>query len=154
MRKSLVQIFFVGTFALLSACSGTKSAQQTMAEDRAYMYKEAYAAYIAAENKYLNLLFNIERMPEEEELWIMKRDQMRELEQLRSIMLQTRGELDESIQDWEKYLSELQKEVAKMNAPSKARFRSQDDLRTSPGQLLPGEFAKDSVRKAQSRMQR
>ena len=83
MSRPLVPFFFVGTFALLSACSGTKSAQQTMAEDRAYMYKEAYSAYIAAENKYLNLLFNIERMPEEEELWIMKRDQMRELEQLR-----------------------------------------------------------------------
>ena len=86
MSRPLVPFFFVGTFALLSACSGTKSAQQTMAEDRAYMYKEAYSAYIAAENKYLNLLFNIERMPEEEELWIMKRDQMRELEQLRDIV--------------------------------------------------------------------
>jgi hypothetical protein len=154
MRKSFVQIIFISAVLLLGACSGTKSAQQTMAEDRAYMYKEAYAAYIEAENRYLNLLFNLERLPEEEELWIMKRDQMRELEQLRSIMLQTRGELDEALQDWEKYLSELQKEVAAANAPSKARFRTQDDLRSSPGELLPGEFAKDSVRKAQNRMQR
>ncbi|MBP5246479.1 MAG: hypothetical protein J6Z31_01295 [Fibrobacter sp.] len=154
MTQRLVQLFFAGCVFLFAACSGTKSAQQTMAEDRAYMYKEAYASYIAAENKYLNLLFNIERLPEEEELWIMKRDQMRELEQLRAIMLQTRGELDEALQDWEKYLSDLQKEVAAANAPSKARFRSQDDLRSSPGELLPGEFAKDSVRKAQTRMQR
>ena len=154
MRKFLVPIFFIGSAFFLAACSGTKSAQQTMAEDRAYMYKEAYAAYIDAENRYLNLLFNIERLPEEEELWIMKRDQMRELEQLRAIMLQTRGELDEALQDWEKYLSDLQKEVAAANAPSKARFRSDNELRSSPGELLPGEFAKDSVRKAQSRMQR
>ena len=117
MRKSFVQIIFISAVLLLVACSGTKSAQQTMAEDRAYMYKEAYAAYIEAENRYLNLLFNLERLPEEEELWIMKRDQMRELEQLRSIMLQTRGELDEALQDWEKYLSELQKEDAAENAP-------------------------------------
>ena len=138
----------------LAACGGTKSAQQTMAEDRDYMYKEAYKAYIEADDKYLNLLFNIERMPEEEELWLMKRDQMKELEQLRALMLQSRGELDESLQDWEKYLAELQKETALANAPSKARFRTQDDSRTSPGQLLPGEFAQDSIRKAERQMKR
>lgn len=147
MRNFLGMIFCA---AILVACSGTKSTQQIMAEDRAYMYKEAYKAYIEAENKYLNLLFNIERLPEEEELWLMKRDQMKELEQLRSLMLQSRGELDESLQSWEKYLSELQKEIAASKAQRKANFRSQDDLRTSPGQLLPGEFVQDSIRKAQS----
>ena len=122
-----------------------------MAEDRDYMYREAYSAYIKAEERYLNLLFNIERMPEEEELWIMKRDQMKELEQLRSLMLQARSELDESLQDWERYLSELQKEMAEAKAVSRARFRTANDERTSPGHLLPGEFVKDSVRKAMQR---
>ena len=134
-------LFCVSAFSfLLLACSSTKSAQQVMAEDRADMYKEAYKAYIDAENKYLNLLFNIERLPEEEELWIMKREQMRELEQLKASMLQARGELDESLQDWEKYLAELQKETAAAAATKRAHFRDPNDARTSPGQLLPGEF--------------
>ncbi len=136
---------------LLASCGGTKSAQQTMAEDRDYMYKEAYKAYIEAEDRYLNLLFNIERMPEEEELWIMKRDQMRELEQLRALMLQARGELDESLQDWEAHLSEIQKEAVQQKTAKRANFRNADDGRTSPGQLLPGEFEADSRRKAESR---
>lgn len=134
---------------IFAACSGTKSAQQTMAEDRHYMYREAYKAYVQAEDKYLNLLFNIERLPEEEELWIMKRDQMRELEQLRALMLQARGELDESLQEWEKYLGEVQKETVRQKTAKRANFRNADEMRTSPGQLLPGEFAQDSIRKAQ-----
>lgn len=144
-------ISFALLYVSLVACGGTKSAQRTMAEDRDYMYREAYSAYIKAEERYLNLLFNIERMPEEEELWIMKRDQMKELEQLRSLMLQARSELDESLQDWERYLSELQKETAEAKAVSRARFRTANDERTSPGHLLPGEFVKDSVRKAMQR---
>lgn len=146
IRLGWISLALLGV--LLSACGGTKSAQQTMAEDRDYMYREAYSAYIKAEGRYLNLLFNIERMPEEEELWIMKRDQMKELEQLRTLMLQARSELDESLQDWERYLSELQKETAEAKAVSRAKFRTANDERTSPGHLLPGEFAKDSIRKA------
>ena len=139
---------FVLWGASLLACGGTKSAQQTMAEDRDYMYRESYNAYIKAEERYLNLLFNIERLPEEEELWIMKREQMKELEQLRELMLQARAELDESLRDWERYLAELQKETAQSKAASRANFRTANDERTSPGHLLPGEFVKDSVRKA------
>ena len=62
--KVFARILFALTLLGLVSCGGTKSAQQVMAEDRAYMYKEAYKAYIDAENKYLNLLFNIERLPE------------------------------------------------------------------------------------------
>ena len=57
--KVFARILFALTLLGLVSCGGTKSAQQVMAEDRAYMYKEAYKAYIDAENKYLNLLFNI-----------------------------------------------------------------------------------------------
>jgi hypothetical protein len=146
--KPLLGILAAFSLGALVACGGTKSAQQTMAEDRDYMYREAYDAYIKAEGKYLNLLFNLERLPEEDELWIMKRDQMKELEQLRTLMLQARTELDESLQDWERYLAELQKETAEAKAVKRANFRSADDERTSPGHLLPGEFAKDSIRKA------
>ena len=130
-------------FAFLMGCGGTPSAQQTMVEDRALVYKDTYQAYIEAENKYLNLLFNLERMPEEPELWVMKRDQMKELTQLRALMLQSRGELDESIQDWERYLQELEATVAQQNAPKRrTNFRNEDDMRTSPGQLLPNEASK------------
>ncbi|MCK9182821.1 MAG: hypothetical protein M0P13_08080 [Fibrobacteraceae bacterium] len=152
MKFFLVLVAGFSSVVFLSSCGGTKSAQQTMVEDRDMMYKETYKAYMEAEDKYLNILFNLERMPEEDELWVMKRDQMRELEQLRTLMLQSRGELDESIQDWEKYLAEVQKETAKAKAPSKAHFRNNDDKRSSPGELLPGEFAQDSIRKAQNQM--
>ena len=152
--KVFARILFALTLWGLVSCGGTKSAPHVMAEHRAYLYTAAYKAYIDAENKYLNLLFNIERLPEEEELWIMKREQMRELELLRTSMLQARGDLDESLQDWEKYLSELQKETA--ISTTRARFRNgnPNDERTSPGQLLPGEFLQDSIRKAQSQMRR
>jgi hypothetical protein len=130
------------SLSMLVACGGTKSPQQTMVEDRNLVYKDTYQAYIEAEDKYLNLLFNLERMPEEQELWIMKRDQMKELTQLRELMLQSRGELDESIQEWEHYLQELQNTTAKENAPSRAHFRNADEMRTSPGQLLPYEASK------------
>ena len=97
-------------------------------------------AYRNAEADYLNLLFNIERMPEEEELWIMKRDKMLELMQLKELMLNARSELDLAIQEWERHMVDLQAEQkqAKMKA-FKPNFTGKDAQRTSPGQLLPGE---------------
>ena len=50
--KVFARILFALTLWGLVSCGGTKSAQQVMAEDRAYMYKEAYKAYIDAENPY------------------------------------------------------------------------------------------------------
>ena len=76
-----------------------------MAMERARAYEGMYKAYMEAEERYLNLLFNIERMPDEEELWSMKRDQMLELVQLREMMLNARTELDNAVQDWESTLS-------------------------------------------------
>jgi hypothetical protein len=134
------RVIFTLCAVFLAACSSTKSPQQTMVEDRDGVYKDTYKAYMEAEDKYLNLLFNIERMPEEPELWEMKRDQMMELEQLRTLMLQSREELDASIQDWEKYLKEVEDETKKQNAPKYANFRNTpNDRRSSPGELLPEE---------------
>lgn len=130
---ALVAIFLVG-------CTVHPSPQQTMVDDRYMMYKESYKAYREAEERYLNLLFNIERMPEEEELWIMKRDQMQELLQLRELMLQARGELDDSMKEWEVHLSEVQAEVKKAQVKQyNPNFTGRDGQRTSPGQLLPHE---------------
>ena len=130
----------VSLAAALSGCTTHPSPQQTMVDDRYMMYKETYKAYKEAEERYLNILFNIERMPEEEELWIMKRDQMQELLQLRELMLQARGEFDDSMKEWETHLMELQAEVKAAQVKQyNPNFRGRDAQRTSPGQLLPGE---------------
>ena len=125
------------------ACAGHPSPQQTMVDDRYLVYKDTYKAYKDAEEKYLNLLFNIERMPDEEELWVIKRERMQELEQLKELMLIARGELDDAIRDWEKYLIEAQAEAKRLKVQEQSpNFRGKDGQRTSPGQLLPGEIKK------------
>lgn len=132
--------FAVAVMAVFVGCTSHPSPQQTMVDDRYMMYREAYKAYRDAEERYLNLLFNIERMPEEEELWIMKREQMQELIQLRELMLQARGELDDAMKTWETHLMEVQSEVKKSQIQqSNPNFRGREAQRTSPGQLLPGE---------------
>lgn len=128
-------LFFAGCAA------GGGSPQQSMAMERSDVYYGTYKAYMDAEKKYLNLLFNIERMPDEEELWSMKRDQMLELMQLKELMLASRVELDNAIQEWEKYLVETKAEVKKEQVKQyNPNFTGRDGLRTSPGQLLPDEF--------------
>ncbi len=99
-----------------------------------------YKAYSEAEKDYLNLLFNIERMPEEEELWMIKRDRMLELMQLKELMLNARTELDQAMQEWERHMVDLQAEQKKAQVkPYNPNFTGKDGMRTSPGQLLPGE---------------
>ena len=140
MTLSRVKYGILLVAGLLSACANHPSPQQTMVDDRYMVYEQTYKAYVEAEKKYLNLLFNIERMPEEEELWMMKRDQMLELLQLRDLMLQARGELDDAVQDWEKYLQELQADVKQAQMKQfNPNFTGRDGQRSSPGQLLPGE---------------
>lgn len=71
----------------------------------------------------------------------MKRDQMLELMQLKELMLASRVELDNAIQEWEKYLVETKAEVKKEQVKQyNPNFTGRDGLRTSPGQLLPDEF--------------
>ena len=138
IREGLVALFAV---LLLSGCANHPSPQQTMVDDRYLVYEQTYKAYAEAEEKYLNLLFNIERLPEEEELWIMKRDQMLELLQLRDLMLQARAELDDAVQDWEKHLQEVQAEAKQAKIKQyNPNFTGRNGQRTSPGQLLPGEI--------------
>ena len=111
-----------------------------MVDDRYMVYKEMEKAYRNAEEDYLNLLFNIERMPEEEELWIMKRDKMLELMQLKELMLNARAELDQAMQEWERHMMDLQAEQKKAQVKQfNPNFTGKDAQRTSPGQLLPDE---------------
>lgn len=140
MRKVAFLYLFSVCTLLLVGCASHPSPQQTMVDDRYMVYKEMYKAYSEAEKNYLNLLFNIERMPEEEELWMMKRDRMLELMQLKELMLNARAELDQAMQEWERHMIDLQAEqkqaqVKKFNP----NFTGKDAQRTSPGQLLPGE---------------
>ena len=142
--KDFAMLFFallpLLMLSVLSGCANHPSPQQTMVDDRYLVYEQTYKAYAEAEKKYLNLLFNIERLPEEEELWMMKRDQMLELLQLRDLMLQARGELDDAVQDWEKHLQEVQAEAKQAQIKQyNPNFTGRDGQRSSPGQLLPGE---------------
>ena len=137
-----VQLFLLAALVMVG-CATHPSPQQTMVDDRYMVYKDMEKAYREAEEKYLNLLFNIERMPEEEELWVMKRERMIELMQLKELMLNARQELDGAIQEWERHLLDVQaevksREIKKLNP----NFRGRDAERTSPGQLLPGEAKK------------
>ena len=124
-------------------CATHVSSQQTMADDRNLVYEDTYKAYREAEKNYMNLLFNIERMPEEEELWVMKRERMLELMQLKELMLNARVELDGALQEWEKHLLDVQAEVKSRDLKKlNPNFKGRDAQRTSPGQLLPGETKK------------
>ena len=145
---AVTRLIPIAALALVAAgCTSHPSPQQTMVDDRHMIYTQMYKAYKEAEDKYLNLLFNIERMPEEEELWIMKREQMQELVQLRELMLAARADLDNSMQEWETHLTEVKGEVKKNKIKQyNPNFPGKDSERTSPGQLLPGE-ADRKVRK-------
>lgn len=131
---------FAFASAILVGCASHPSPQQTMVDDRHLVYEDMYKAYKKAENEYLNLLFNIERMPEEEELWMIKRDKMLELSQLKELMLNARQELDEAMRLWEMHLMDVQadmkREKIKVFNPN---LKGIDAQRTSPGQLLPDE---------------
>lgn len=136
-------LIFAGAAAMMFAgCATHPSHQQTLVDDRYLVYMDTYKAYQKAEKEYLNLLFNIERIPEEEELWIMKRDRMLELMQLKELMLNARAELDEAMRQWEMHLNDIQAELKSAKLPVfNPNFKGTEGQRTSPGQLLPSEAA-------------
>lgn len=140
MKFSLAALVGFAGFALVG-CATHPSPQQTLVDDRHLVYEETYKAYDKAEKEYLNLLFNIERMPEEEELWILKRDKMIQLMQLKELMLNARAELDEAMRQWEMHMNDVQADVksAKMKAYS-PNFTGDAGRRTSPGQLLESDL--------------
>ena len=66
---AVTRLIPIAALALVAAgCTSHPSPQQTMVDDRHMIYTQMYKAYKEAEDKYLNLLLNIERMPEEEEM--------------------------------------------------------------------------------------
>lgn len=141
MRLKIFFAFGCMAFAFfLAGCASHPSPQQTMVDDRYLVYKDTYNAYKEAEKDYLDLLFNLERMPEEEELWVMKRDKMMELNQLKEFMLNARAELDEAMRLWEMHLLDVQADVKRSQVKAfNPNFTGDAAKRTSPGQLLPNE---------------
>jgi len=90
----------VGLIAIvICACGG--SLQYDVVQDRLRDYQRALREYHRAEEEYLNLLFNLERLPQDPFLLEQKKIQMKELEQLRALLLQSRSELDMAVQQWE-----------------------------------------------------
>ncbi len=143
LAEGALALALVVNFGALAGCSSHPSPQQTLVDDRHLVYAETYKAYKEAEEQYLNLLYNIEMMPEEEELWIMKRDKMLELMQLKELMLNARAELDEAMRQWEMHLADIQADVKRSQMKQfNPNFTGVDAQRSSPGQLLPSEASK------------
>jgi len=92
-------LWFGALSALLVGCVG--SYQNQVVDDRLQDYERCSQEYHDAEKTYLNLLFNLERVPGDSFLLQEKKMQMQELVNLRSVLLQSRGELDDAIQQWE-----------------------------------------------------
>lgn len=97
-------ILGVALMALLLGCAG--SFQDSVVQDRLADYKAASKAYHETEEEYLTLLFNLERMPDDPYLLDRKKELMSDLIQLRSVMLQSRSELDDAVQRWELEIKE------------------------------------------------
>jgi len=123
----------------LTACATQYSSEQTLAEDTYMVYRESYKAFADAEKRYMNILFNLERMPEEEELWIMKRETMLELEHLRELMLQARADFDDAAKDWDKHLQERLSELKRMQSFKSPNLNRRDEKRSSPGEMTESE---------------
>ncbi|MBO5423705.1 MAG: hypothetical protein J6A06_07955 [Fibrobacteraceae bacterium] len=137
-----VALFCSFLFFFLAGCSSTQSSAQLLAEDSYIVYLETYKAYAEAEERYMNVLFNLERMPEEEDLWIMKRSLTAELEQLRTLMLQSRAEFEDAVKAWDEHLQNNLAEIKKGKNFVSPNLRGAEAKRSSPGELLPGEAAK------------
>lgn len=135
-------VFLSALFLTLVGCASQYSSQQTLAEDSYVVFKETYKAFAEAEARYMNILFNLERMPEEEELWMMKRDQIAELEQLRNLMLQARGDLDDAMKAWDIHLQEKLAEIKQGKTFKSPNLKMSEQNRSSPGEMLPSEAAK------------
>lgn len=135
MTRVLAALFAL----LLAACASNYSAQQTLAEDSYMVYKESYKALAEAEKRYMNILFNLERLPDNDELWIMKRETEGELEQLRTLMLQSRGEFDDAVRAWDEALLEKQAEEKRLKNYKSPNLKGRDANRSSPGEMLQSE---------------
>jgi hypothetical protein len=115
-----IHFAIIWVFALLFTGCGT-SYQYSVVKDRQLDYQRSSKAYHDAEEDYITLLFNLERVPGDPYLLQQKKIKMQELVYLRSVMLQSRGEFDESVQQWELAIR-TERGVQKGGAPEPEYF--------------------------------
>ncbi|NLB62881.1 MAG: hypothetical protein GX801_02065 [Fibrobacter sp.] len=99
MIFSLKWWLLISFLLILSCASG--SVQYVLVQDAQDSYKHAAKEYHKVEDEYIVLLFNLERYPEDSFLVEQKKTLMKELDHLRNIMLHSRLEFDESVQEWD-----------------------------------------------------
>jgi len=86
---------------LLASCAATTSIHQENTKTLYEEYKSAFKAYSDAEDAYIILLSNLEKLPKDEYLLIRKQILRKEIEQNRMLMLQARGEFEKAFRDWD-----------------------------------------------------
>lgn len=92
-------LLIISGFLFLAGCAA--SYHDGVVSNRLETYKQSLEAFQEAEEKYLNLLYNLERYPEDEFLKARKVVLAKELDQMRMLVKQSRQELDRSVQQWE-----------------------------------------------------
>ncbi|MCL2101650.1 MAG: hypothetical protein FWH22_08055 [Fibromonadales bacterium] len=97
MRNSL--LLFIAALLLMSCAP--KSMQQENTKARYEEYKSAVKYHTEAEEKYIILLENLERLPKEQELLIRKQILRKEIEQNRLLMMQARSEFEKALLEWD-----------------------------------------------------
>jgi hypothetical protein len=89
-------------FALfLASCAATTSIHQENTKTLYEEYKSTFKAYSEAEQAYIILLSNLEKLPKDEYLLIRKQILRKEIEQNRMLMLQARSEFEKAFRDWD-----------------------------------------------------
>jgi len=122
-NSQLVTLVSCGFLLWLLSCANG-SIQSTVVADRLQDYQRTSKEYHSHEEDYLALLSNIEQEPTDTFLMDQKKIQMKELTDLRAVMLQSRSELDEAVQKWEIEIRELQFGGAKISAPDPKKFKN------------------------------
>ncbi len=100
------QILLLGGALGLMSCTAP-SMQQVDARDREVEYRSAYEQYTEVEKEYLTLLMNLEIYPADDYLLMQKQLKRKEMEQLRTLMLQARVEFDSALLQWDDYVRGL-----------------------------------------------
>lgn len=123
------KIFFPFALAVGLVGCANPSLQQVDAMDRQAEYQAAFAEFSSVEKDYLTLLFNLETHPQDPYLLEQKQILRKELEHLRTVMMQSRAEFDDAVVKWEEYVRGLRS--AQKDAPA---FPANQP--TSPGHLV------------------
>jgi hypothetical protein len=98
-RVFILMVLGFVLFMMLSSC--TASYNNMVVEDRVKNYDGHLDYFRELEHEYLTLLANLERYPKDQFLLGKKAQLIKELDQQRLVLSQSRVELDQAIRDWE-----------------------------------------------------